>query len=364
MIGLAPRLGAVGRQARRAARRRRRGVRARGARPRRRDDAAADRGDRLRRRGGLALPPRHHRLGGGVGPRVGRRACSRSSIPTAPSIATRSPPTATRARRSRRKAAAGAIHAFVELHVEQGGVLEAAELPIGAVTAIAGLVQRTVSFLGDANHAGATPMNLRRDALLAAAEWALGIERGRARSRRRRRRHRRQADGRAGRQEHHPRARRRHLRPARADARRCSTALDAFVVSSLHGIGDKRGVEIEQQLLQRVEPGPMHEPAIAAVERGARGRRAALAAHAVGRHPRRAAHGGDRAVVDDLRAVDRRQVALPDRGDRSAPPRAGRARRSRTRSPSSPTISSRSASRRVRKSGMCQRARRGHIERV
>ena len=56
-------------------------------------------------------------------------------------------------------------------------MLEAAELPIGAVTAIAGLVQRSVTFLGDANHAGATPMDLRHDALLAAAEWALGIER-------------------------------------------------------------------------------------------------------------------------------------------------------------------------------------------
>src|SRR5207302_3852327 len=74
------------------------------------------------------------------------------------------------------KAQPGAIHAFVELHVEQGGILEAENLPIGAVTAIAGLVQRTVTFLGDANHAGATPMHLRRDALLAAAAWALRIE--------------------------------------------------------------------------------------------------------------------------------------------------------------------------------------------
>ena len=47
------------------------------------------------------------------------------------------------------------------------------------------------------------------------------------------------------------------------------SALDDYVVSSLHGIGQKRGIELEQQLLQRVEPGPMHEPAISAVERGA-----------------------------------------------------------------------------------------------
>ena len=46
-------------------------------------------------------------------------------------------------------------------------------------------------------------------------------------------------------------------------------AIDDYVVSSLHGIGDKRGVELEQQLLQRVEPGPMHELAIVAVQEAA-----------------------------------------------------------------------------------------------
>src|SRR5439155_21812269 len=71
----------------------------------------------------------------------------------------------------------GALHAFVELHVEQGGVLERRGATIGAVTAIAGLVQRAITFEGDSNHAGATPMELRRDALLAAAEWALAVER-------------------------------------------------------------------------------------------------------------------------------------------------------------------------------------------
>jgi allantoate deiminase len=166
------------------------------------------------------------------------------------------------------KARAGAIHAFVELHVEQGGVLEAAELPIGAVTAIAGLVQRTVTFLGDANHAGATPMNLRRDALLAAAEWALGIERGA-------REIGGGAVGTVGKLTVEPGGK--NIIPGRVDAicdlraptRELLSALDDYVVSSLHGIGDKRGIELEQQLLQRVEPGPMHEPAISAVERGA-----------------------------------------------------------------------------------------------
>jgi hydantoinase/carbamoylase family amidase len=166
------------------------------------------------------------------------------------------------------KAEAGAIHAFVELHVEQGGVLEAANLPIGAVTAIAGLVQRTVTFLGDANHAGATPMDLRHDALLAAAEWALGIERAA-----------RELGGgtvgTVGKLTVEPGGK--NIIPGRVDAicdLRAPTpellsAIDDYVVSSLHGIGDKRAVELEQQLLQRVEPGPMHELAISGVEHGA-----------------------------------------------------------------------------------------------
>jgi allantoate deiminase len=166
------------------------------------------------------------------------------------------------------RAAAGSIHAFVELHVEQGGVLEAAALPIGAVTTIAGLVQRTVTFLGDANHAGATPMHLRHDALLAAAEWALGIERGA-------REIGAGVVGTVGKMTVEPGGK--NIIPGRVDAicdLRAPTpellsALDDYVVSSLHGIGDKRKVELEQQLLQRVEPGPMHELAIVAVQRAA-----------------------------------------------------------------------------------------------
>jgi allantoate deiminase len=73
---------------------------------------------------------------------------------------------------------AARVHAFVELHVEQGGVLESRGVPIGVVDAIAGLRQFLVTFRGDANHAGATPMALRRDALAAAAEVVLAIEFG------------------------------------------------------------------------------------------------------------------------------------------------------------------------------------------
>src|SRR5262249_53170865 len=64
----------------------------------------------------------------------------------------------------------------VEMHVEQGGVLETRRIPIGVVEAIAGLRQFVVTFRGDSNHAGATPMSLRRDALAAAAEVVSAVE--------------------------------------------------------------------------------------------------------------------------------------------------------------------------------------------
>ena len=66
---------------------------------------------------------------------------------------------------------------YVELHIEQGPVLEAEGLPIGIVTAIAGASRFTVEVAGEAGHAGTVPMRLRRDALAAAAEMVLLIER-------------------------------------------------------------------------------------------------------------------------------------------------------------------------------------------
>jgi allantoate deiminase len=69
------------------------------------------------------------------------------------------------------------VLAYAELHIEQGPVLEAAGLPVGIVTAISGANRLTVQIEGRAGHAGTVPMNLRRDALAAAAECVLEIER-------------------------------------------------------------------------------------------------------------------------------------------------------------------------------------------
>ena len=65
---------------------------------------------------------------------------------------------------------------YVEVHIEQGPLLEQKNLALGVVSAIAGQTRARVSFMGQAGHAGTVPMNLRRDALAAAAEFVLAVE--------------------------------------------------------------------------------------------------------------------------------------------------------------------------------------------
>lgn len=66
--------------------------------------------------------------------------------------------------------------AYLELHIEQGPVLEAEDLPVGIVTAIAGAERHVVEIAGVAGHAGTVPMDLRHDALTAASEMILAAE--------------------------------------------------------------------------------------------------------------------------------------------------------------------------------------------
>ncbi len=65
---------------------------------------------------------------------------------------------------------------YLEFHIEQGPVLESVGLPLGVVEAIAGQSRLEFAFVGHANHAGTTPMNLRHDALAGAAEWISAVE--------------------------------------------------------------------------------------------------------------------------------------------------------------------------------------------
>jgi N-carbamoyl-L-amino-acid hydrolase len=68
------------------------------------------------------------------------------------------------------KRTASEILAYLELHIEQGGILESEKINIGVVEGIVGINWWDVTVLGFANHAGTTPMNKRKDALLAAAK--------------------------------------------------------------------------------------------------------------------------------------------------------------------------------------------------
>jgi hydantoinase/carbamoylase family amidase len=162
----------------------------------------------------------------------------------------------------------GSLHAFVELHIEQGGVLEANGVPIGAPTAINGLVQQVIRFVGDANHAGATPMNLRRDALAGAAELILAVEKlavlvGGG------------AVATVGKAEVEPGAF--NIIPGavtiatdlRAPRPELLDALTDGVREAAERIARDRRLGVDVRRRQRVEPGPLDERVISAVERGA-----------------------------------------------------------------------------------------------
>ena len=67
------------------------------------------------------------------------------------------------------------VRCFFELHIEQGKVLEAGRIDVGLVTGIVGIMRIEIAFLGSADHAGTTPMTMRRDALTAAAELVVAV---------------------------------------------------------------------------------------------------------------------------------------------------------------------------------------------
>src|SRR6185436_20708174 len=71
----------------------------------------------------------------------------------------------------------GSLAGYLELHVEQGGTLDEAGIAIGIVLGIVGIHEYEVTFTGFANHAGTTPMDRRHDALLAASELVLAVDR-------------------------------------------------------------------------------------------------------------------------------------------------------------------------------------------
>jgi len=81
------------------------------------------------------------------------------------------------ARLAEARHAPGSASAYVELHIEQGGILDEQGIQIGIVEGIVGIHHYDVTIRGFANHAGTTPMDRRQNALLAAADLALAVDR-------------------------------------------------------------------------------------------------------------------------------------------------------------------------------------------
>ncbi len=71
---------------------------------------------------------------------------------------------------------AGSLLGYLEVHIEQGPVLEKRGLALGVVSAISGQTRARIRFVGSAGHAGTTPMGMRRDAVAGAAEFILAAE--------------------------------------------------------------------------------------------------------------------------------------------------------------------------------------------
>ena len=142
----------------------------------------------LGRRGGRALRALALRLvgGGRLDARPGRAARS-SPTATGSRCRTRCASTASSSTaRSRRAPQLESAAAYLELHIEQGPVLESLDLPLGVVLGTFGVERSRITWRGQAAHAGSTPMDKRRDALAGAAKLALDIREIAARGRRRR----------------------------------------------------------------------------------------------------------------------------------------------------------------------------------
>ena len=209
------------------------------------------------------------------------------------------------------RAPAGAVAAYVELHIEQGPRLEEAGIPIGVVEAIVGVRRSRVVFVGQADHAGTTPMERRRDAFLAAADYALRAREHvvDARQRRERDQHRRRPRA-PGRVQHRPRA-----RPS--SCTRCATPTPRVLERLAKRMRRARPRRGQRRIVCGGDPSassattPAHcSPRVqATIETGVREARPRDPPAVLRGRPRRAEPGSRRRLRDDLHPVAGRQAA-------------------------------------------------------
>ncbi|MBO8140882.1 MAG: M20 family metallo-hydrolase [Firmicutes bacterium] len=162
------------------------------------------------------------------------------------------------------------IRAFVEVHVEQGTVLETEGCPIGVVTHIAAPTRYRVRVSGEAAHSGATPMDRRRDALAAAAEIVLAVEQAA------REESPNGTVGTVGVLTVRPGAM--NVVPGDAEMGIDIRSIDgaskaravARVLAAMDDVARRRGVKITRELLVEEEPAAMHPLVLEGIERAAR----------------------------------------------------------------------------------------------
>ena len=160
--------------------------------------------------------------------------------------------------------------AYLELHIEQGPVLESMDLPLGVVLGTFGVERSRITWRGQAAHAGSTPMDKRRDALAGAAKLALCDPRHRARGGRRRGVH-------LGRRRHEAGHRHVGRRDGRAAARpapsRCGLARAAARAGARRTptrFAAEENIEVEWERIWKIEPILFDETLIALAEEAVR----------------------------------------------------------------------------------------------
>jgi allantoate deiminase len=202
------------------------------------------------------------------------------------------------------------VGSYLELHIEQGPVLESEELHLGIVTSIVGLRGYRVRLVGEANHAGTTPMRLRRDALVGAARVALAL--------REEARRRQDVTANVGRMRIEPGGA--NVIPGLADftidvrsiSPRGLAELQEFVEETVTTIAAEEGLDVELEQTFALEPLELDSELIAVLERAAAGEGAAAR-----RMPSGAGH--DAMVIG--RHVPAAMLFVPSRGGVSHSPR-------------------------------------------
>ena len=202
------------------------------------------------------------------------------------------------------------IAGFIELHIEQGKILETEGLEIGVVETVTGIRHLEVTIEGQADHAGTTPMDLRRDAALAAAEMTVAITDAANRLGR-------PAVATVGRIEVEPgvvnivAGQARFTIDARHPSIESKQALLTEIEERCREIAGRRGVGIRFTTLIDVDPAPMADPLVEAISG---------AATAIGRTHRRMVSGAGHDAQIMARRFPAGMIFVPSRDGRSHTP--------------------------------------------